>query len=407
MTACLLCSVVFIAIVLLFPCLLVSSETPSEVPSHNCESLEVFEEDSGFAHAAFNVISLDLVLMELDYKIIQLDNVMTTNLWLDMHKMNKYKNIILAVVTSWSCEGRPNHEIHQNEIVKYFKSNYPGIKKGILENYEEGPESTETMTKKFLQSAERFECEDMRSTLTLLFLIFKNSHYYLSSSFLLYLLICSFRETSGKPFRQSFAQVLRNENDVTLKIMAIGGKSVVDMFRLIKQADNRYKGLPPSSHALFETIRNPLTTLGINIPAFGLRFCLSMMEIAANGKFSRDKLAMILFFGSRMESSTEVFLASDILSELLRVGISLEESISLFLNDGNIFQMILTKINSLYGLDIAHFKDLLHKCMEFKSKYAILNGLVTTTDYLRRSSQRSKNAMERPKVLMRSKYAFL
>ncbi|KAJ1605485.1 secreted membrane-associated protein, partial [Cryptosporidium canis] len=406
MAACLLCSAVFIAIVLLFPCLLVSSEAPSEVPSHNCESLEVLEEDAGFVSAAFNMISQDLVLMELDYKILQLDNVMTTNLWFDKHMMNEFKNIILAVVTSWSCESRPNHEIHKNEIVKYFKRNYPSIKKGILEDYEEGPESTEVMAKKFLQSAEKFECGDMKSTLTVLFLIFKTNYYFLSSSFLLYLLVCSFRETSDKPFAQSFAQVLRNQNDIAIKIMAIGGKSVVDMVRLIKRADHRYRGLPPSSHALFESIRHPLTTSGINIPAFGLRFCLSMMEVAANGKLSRDKHAMILLFGSRMESSTEVFIASDILSELLRVGITLEESISLFLNDGNIFQMILAKIHTLYGLRLAEFKDLIHECIEFKSNYAILNGLVTTPDYLRRASQRSKNAVERPKVLMRSKYAF-
>ncbi|TRY52163.1 secreted membrane-associated protein [Cryptosporidium tyzzeri] len=406
MKAIKLCFIILLLIILLHSFDFVRSEAPNEftleeqVEPTTSTGLSISEE------VGVKSLFKELILMEMEYFVLKLKNLLGSEFWLDLHKLGQYKDIIFIILEYWKYWNNPNHQVHKKPLVKFYLSSQQKMRKEILSDYSGYPESIETMVLKFVKNVTKYCCSRMKQTLLLLYLIFGSDPEYLISAFLLYLLICSFRELSFSSFSTSFVKVMKNEEEMGSKILALGGKHVSKLIFAVQRVSLQYSKVQYPISAENQMIRNPINTQMVALEEFGLRLCLSLLELAANENAIPDFKALLLFFGSRMELTAEVLLALDILKEGIRLATFLAEAISLILNDNNAFQTIAAKLMDLYGINISDMKKRFSECILVKEKYPALSVIITTTDYQKSAKKRSKSRKEKSKISLRSKYSF-
>ncbi|KAL5369343.1 secreted membrane-associated protein [Cryptosporidium parvum] len=408
MKAIKLCFIVLLSIILLHSFDFVRSEAPNEFTleeqdeptTSTSTGLSILEE------TRVKLLSEEFIILEMEFFDLQLKNLLGSEFWLDLHKMEPYKDIIRAILKYWKHFSDPNHKIHQENVVRFYVSNQKEMRKDLLSDYSRYRESSAAMVTKFVKNVTKYSCYRMKNTLVLFYLIFSSEPEYLVSAFLLYLLICSFRELAFSSFSTSFVKVMKNEDQLGSKMIVLGGSLVSRLIFSIQRVCFQYNKVQYPISAENQMIRNPINTQTFILEEFGLQFCLSLLELAANEEVIIDFKYLLLFFGSRMELAAEVLLAFDILKEAIRLATYLTEAISLLLNDNNAFQTIVTKIMDLYGINIWDIKKRFNECILVKEKYPVLNGIVSTTDYQKKARKRSRSRTEKSKISLRSKYSF-
>lgn len=321
--------------------------------------------------------------------------------------MNAYEEIILSIRTYFSCIENKNHMIHGNNIVKYYVKNEETIKRNVLTDYNAYHEPLKFLLTKFVKNVSKLNCHKIKSVLAMIYLIFDGNIKHITAGFLFFLLLCSYKELAFTLFSLSFIKTMKNENTLGSKLIDLGGTEISEFMDNIKSVCPQFSGVKYPILSENQKIKHPINIDLILVEDFGLRFCLSILEIIANGLEINDSKLLLLFFGSRMDMAAEVLLSIDILKEAIRFGIFIIETVSLLLHDNNVFHSIKAKIMFLYGLDISNFKKKFDECIRFKENYAILNGIVNYTDYQKKAKQRSKSTSERSKIALRSKYPFL
>ncbi|KAH8583267.1 uncharacterized protein ELE39_003473 [Cryptosporidium sp. chipmunk genotype I] len=399
--------IILSAIILLYSFGSVKSEAPDEF----------FVEEEGESTTSSSELTLteefrvkllfeDFILMEMEFFLVGMKNLIGSELWIDLHQMNTNEDIVAFIVSHWKNINNPNHSVHKQKFVKYYLEKQLEIKREVLSDYNSYRESSAAMVTKFVKNVSKLNCYRLKSSLILMYLIFHSDSEYMVSAFLLYLLICSFRELTLSPFSLSFAKVMKNEEELGSKMIVLGGDLVSRLIFSIQRVSYQFFRVQYTISAENQSIRNPINTDTIIIEEFGYKFCLSILELAANETGISDLKFLLLFFGSRMDMAAEVLLSIDILKEAIRLGTYITEAISLLFNDFNVFRTIVSKIMDLYGLDISKFKNKFGECINIKEKYPILNGIVNTTDYLKKAKNRSRNGSEKSKIALRSKYSF-
>lgn len=152
----------------------------------------------------------------------------------------------------------------------------------------------------------------------------------------------------------------------------------------------------------------PIDVSVIDVTDFGYGFFTSSSELAvAVNPNRKNRFTQMLFFGSMMQFTAGMFIYIDILNTTARFGQDLLEVASLILYDPNVFGSLKSKILSLHGLDISDFKQRFGSCLRLRDKYEILTGIVSATDYRRRSREMSRDPNRRAITRLRSKYPFL
>ncbi|OII72744.1 uncharacterized protein cubi_01694 [Cryptosporidium ubiquitum] len=399
--------VVFLTTFLLFFFELIKSEEQKEFlefygkPNYNNEEISIQEE------ASIKLLSEELVIIEIDFFLVGLNNLIGTRFWFDLHEMNSHEQIVLAIITYLNCIHNPNHMIHKNRIVRHYINNQVSIKREVLSDYNGYRELLEAMVTKFVRNTSKFNCYRMKTVLAMIYLIFNGDYKHTISGFLLFLLICSYKELVFSSFSLSFIKVMKNEHNLGSILIYLGGNDISELLNKIKAVSYQYSNVKYPVSPETQNIKNPIYTEMISVEELGFKFCLSILELAANGAGISDYKLLTLFFGSRMDTAAEVLLSIDILKVAGRFGSSITECISLLINDPNVFYSVKSKIMTLYGLDISNFKSKFNDCVLLKDKYTVLNGIVNYTDYQRKAKTRSKSRSRETKISLRSKYSFL
>ncbi|PPS92655.1 secreted membrane-associated protein (FLGN family) [Cryptosporidium hominis] len=408
MKAIKLCFIALLSIILLHSFNFVRSEASNKftLEEEDEPTTSTSTELSILDETRVKLLSEELIILEMDFFDLQLKNLLGTEFWFDLHKMASYKDIINVILEYWKHFSNPTHQIHKQNIVRFYVSNQQEMRKDLLSDYSGYHESSAAMVTKFVKNVTKYNCYRMKNTLALFYLIFGNDPEYLVSAFLLYLLICSFRELAFGSFSTSFVRVMKNEDQLGSKMIVLGGSLVSRLIFSIQRVCFQYYKVQYTISAENQMIRNPINTQTFVLEEFGFQFCLSLLELAANETINIDFKYLLLFFGSRMGLAAEVLLAFDILKEAIRLATYLIEAISLLLNDDNAFQTIVAKIMDLYGINIWNVKKRFNECILVKEKYPILNGIVSTTDYQKKARKRSRSRTEKSKISLRSKYSF-
>lgn len=83
----------------------------------------------------------ELVILELDLKIIRTEELMKTIFWFEGHDMTNYFSVIYPITNSIMNIRDTRHESHRNKIAKYYRILHVDLKKDILENFNESQRS--------------------------------------------------------------------------------------------------------------------------------------------------------------------------------------------------------------------------------------------------------------------------
>ncbi|KAF7459422.1 secreted, membrane-associated protein, partial [Cryptosporidium felis] len=246
---------------------------------------------------------LAVTIAEFEVCFLSAKALVKKMIWKKRNNM-KIRSFNLAIFGFWVCGFKHNIHGERKELFKFYMKNIREVGSKLVKNYDPDVSTTSG---------------DQNITM---------------ESFLLFLLICSFKELEGLNFPDGLRAVLRNEDEVGEKVCILGGISV---FRVLSKLVNA-KIVPNKKMITGKKnieIRHPLTMKNINIQEFGLRFCMSLVELTFLGGIHNDQLKLVIFFGSRMVLTSEVFLSVDLLKIGLSKKITLPETISSLFYDSS------------------------------------------------------------------------
>lgn len=90
------------------------------------------------------------------------------------------------------------------------------------------------------RSIRKIMCQDIKFSLVILYLIFKDNKFCTTNSALLYFLLCSYTELEGFEFAESLKMVLKNQHNLGAKISVIGGDNFSRFLLQIKSFFREY-----------------------------------------------------------------------------------------------------------------------------------------------------------------------
>ncbi|KAJ1611832.1 putative signal peptide secreted protein [Cryptosporidium canis] len=344
----------------------------SELPK---EFLELFDE-------FLRRYLLDLIVVELEIGLFSAINLYYSPLWIERRGIRGDMKFLFVLVDHWGDKSTPQNGAIKRKMLKYFDETKIARGSRLFSAYKGDLTTTSEMLYRFYYSRKELKCSDVKLSLGILFLIFKNNKEMLFSSYLFFLLICSLRELYGFEFYRGF-NVFRKNIDVKTKILNIGGSHVMDLCKEMRGCVSALLGMRLKKPAL--PVSRPLEMGAIHVPSFGLRLCLALLELHVIEIRRFDMSHLVLFFGSRMESAPEVFLAFDILSILKSLRDQLLDVIVSLIYDESTLSYLTKRIMGLHGIDISTLKEEFGQCIEAKDKYRELSGLVLLTDFQRGS----------------------
>lgn len=142
----------------------------------------------------------------------------------------------------------------------------------------------------------------MKYSLALIYLIFGKDFDLLTSSFLFFLLMCSFKDMVNTHLMSSFDKIMRNTNRAGSKIIVVCGFPIFSLLLSFQKVCPQYATTTFPVQFPGESIRNPISVREINIASFGYRLCISYLElfIVSNKLKNRQIIASVLWVKDRV-----------------------------------------------------------------------------------------------------------
>ncbi|KAH8581564.1 signal peptide protein [Cryptosporidium sp. chipmunk genotype I] len=357
-----------------------------------------YEMPQGFAEAFDTFLkenTLELIILELERTIFSSSSLYFTSIWRDRNKLSGKIIFLIPLLEFWGNKDHRKNLPIKEIMIRYFQFTKKQYRSTILSDYGGFQRTNYWMMRNFNNNIDKLKCSDPKRSLAVIILLFELNFKLLSSAYLFYLLVCSFKELEGLEFEQSFKLLKSNKKRIASKISAVGGDNVKKFLKEMK--NNIYSMSELKIKKYKKPIQFPLIMNKINVRNFGLRFCLSLLELYLINTSVFSMTNLIFFFGSRLSSAAEVFLAYDIINTLKNIRRELFDIIVTIIFDREILGFIARRIMALHNLDISNLRSRFGECIGIKNRYRELSGLIQITDYQRAALLKQESKKKRKK----------
>ncbi|OII75606.1 uncharacterized protein cubi_02127 [Cryptosporidium ubiquitum] len=345
---------------------------------------------------------VNVIIMEFEFLVFNSYYLFLTKFWQDLRSNFDNSKLVIGLVNYW--QGKESKDLHLSLISFFYKTNINRLKLLLYSSYNKKEKTRKELIKNFLASTHMLSCLDPKKSLAITILIFQNKLIYIYSSYLLYLLSCSYQDLSGMEFNESLKLIIYNEDSVGDKIVSIAGDNIGIFLKCLRKELGVSSRRLPYNYEI--KIQYPLNMEKIDFETFGLNLCLSFLELSILRNVEFELNYLILFFGSRFSKPEEVIMARDIFKLITSSEITVSEITALLLYNESTFISLKSKIFSLHNVNISSLKNRFSECIEKINLYQELNGIRFLTDFQERSAKRN-NRNERYKNRIRSKYSFM
>ncbi|TRY49678.1 putative Secreted Protein [Cryptosporidium tyzzeri] len=342
-----------------------------EMPTRFAEAYDTFLQE--------NIIKL--VILEFEMALFSSSILYFTSIWRDRNSFQGKTIFLLGLLEFWENRGHRKNLAIKSIMIKYYLSTRSEKIRTILRDYVDFEGSNHLTMNNFYKNVDKIKCSDLKRSFALIILLFEFDIELLSSAFLFYLLVCSIEELKELEFKQSLELIKTNQDQISSKILTLGKKHVRKFLKAMRKNIPSMSNIKVKSYRL--PIQFPLAMHKINIENFGLRFCLSLLELSLISSLSFSIFNLIFFFGSRLKIAAEVFLAFDIIKILTTAISELSDIISAILFDEGILRHLSRRIMALHNIDISNLRSRFAECIQVKNKYRELRNLIVVTDYQR------------------------
>ncbi|OII70929.1 uncharacterized protein cubi_03227 [Cryptosporidium ubiquitum] len=357
-----------------------------EMPQMFAEAFDTFLKDS----------FLDITLVEFEMLLFYSSTLYYSAIWRDRNKLNGKIVYLKVLLEYWGNQDFNINSSIKVDMSRYFQCMKTKYRSTIMKAYT-GPLTTvPIMMEQFSNNIFELKCSNVKKSLAIIILLFENNFELLSSAFLFYLLLCSIKELKGLEFEQGFQLFKINKKKVVSKIMRLGGIYVKKFLKAMKRNIPEMSKLKVKEYK--HPIESPLIMNNINIPTFGLKFCLSLLELYLINTSEFSMMNLIFFFGSRLNSAAEVFLSYDIFNTIRTIRGGIHDIISSILLDQDIEKFINRRIMALHHIDISDFRSRFGECIQIKNKYHELSSLIRLTDFQKEALIKKKLKRKRTRL---------
>ncbi|KAF7456769.1 secreted protein of cryptosprodidium-specific FGLN protein family [Cryptosporidium felis] len=339
-----------------------------------------------------------LILVEFDVVLFGLKQLFISSYWLNTHKIEEHKRSILkSMVHYWNSSSGENTE---NAVVRFLISNSGSYKREVQATYNLSDEvlTTSQLIKNHLI---HFDCLNPQATLALIILLFEDKFTELFNVLLLYLLICSIKIISDSNFEKRVQSILTNTRNSSL----IKGISTDTTWRLLVHLGNEMQTTPKLFFGVRAApLKHPLFVTHINGEEFGLKLCISALELSLVTSRDISLESLLIFLSSRMGTPPEILLAFEILKGLVYSVSSLAEMAAIILFDSNVSEKIKSSMLIMHNVDLSNLRGRFAECLKLKEDNDEFKKVVLRTDYQKKSG---KEGSKKEKIALRSKYSFM
>ncbi|KAL5366732.1 putative secreted signal peptide-containing protein [Cryptosporidium parvum] len=354
-----------------------------EMPTRFAEAYDAFLKEN----------IMKLVILEFERALFSSSTLYFTSIWRDRNSFQGKMIFLLGLLEFWENRGHSKNLAIKNIMIKYYSSTRLENRFTILKDYVGFKSSNYFTMNNFYRNINEIKCSDLKRSFAVIILLFEFDIKLLSSAFLFYLLVCSIEELKELEFKQSLELIKTNQDQLLSKILTLGKKHVRKFLKAMRENIPSMSNIKIKSYKL--PIKFPLAMHKINIENFGLRFCLSLLELSLISNLSFSIFNLIFFFGSRLKFAAEVFLAFDIIKILTTAMSELSDIISAILFDEGIMRHISRGIMALHNIDISNLRSRFAECIQVKNKYHELRGLIVVTDYQRKARLKKESKRRR------------
>lgn len=326
---------------------------------------------------------LDLTLIEFEVKLFSSTSLYYSSLWRDRNKLNGKIMFLMALLEFWNNQNYEKNLSIKEVMSRYFLSVKTKYRSTIMGTYEGQLTEDFAMMNAFNTNLSELKCSNVKKSLVVIILLFEKNFELLSSSFLFYLLLCSIKQLKGLEFEQAFQLFKINKKKVVSKISRLGGDHVKKFLKAMKKHIPEMSDLKLKKHK--KRKKNPLKMKEINIPNFGLRLCLSLLELYLIETTEFSMINLIFFFGSRLNSPAEVFLSFDIFNAIRSVRDNVPDLVTSLLFDQHIVTFVNRRIMLMHGIDISDLRARFNECILIKNNYSELSSLIHMTDFQKKA----------------------
>ncbi|KAJ1608222.1 putative secreted protein [Cryptosporidium canis] len=328
---------------------------------------------------------IDLVIMEFELIYFNSAVIFLTSFWQDLRSNFDRREFAVGLVNFWN--GEESEEICDQLVSFHYKKNKDSLMLQLYPGYVTHEKSVKELTLDFSIHVDKISCLDVKKSLAVIILIFQKSLNYVYSAYLLFLLSCAFNELYGTEFKESIHKILHNENRVGDRLVSIANDNVAILLKKMRKVSGIHAASPKIR---VEPILYPISMKNIDIQAFGLRLCLSLLELSIQRDMEVEPNSMILLFGSRMSTPEEVILATDIFKVLSSKSRTMSEIAALFIYNQDSFTTLISRISLFHNIDISQLKSNIQECVAKIDLYEELNGIRFRTDYQLQAFGRKK-----------------
>ncbi|KAF7456991.1 secreted protein of cryptosprodidium-specific FGLN protein family [Cryptosporidium felis] len=337
----------------------------------------------------------DIVIMNFEGEVFGSKNLYLTNFWLDKRILQTEAHFVKFMVEYFSGKSYTENVELKLKMESLLEEKINGIKSELLPGFIGKSTKTKHLLNLFLNTIVRLECIDIKGSLVTILLIFEYNMPLLESAFLIFLLICSYRELQNMSFKEAFQKVINNESSLGSKILNVGGAPVKQLFKELRKHGKKSGGVKIKDLKQEDRIQFPLIMESVNVQDFGLRLCLSLLELAIIETSSINKMYLLMFFGSRMLTATEVFMAYDIVGIVSRTTLTIDEMVLAVIFESNTFNLIIRRIKEYHNVDLSELKSRFDECIQIRKYYPELNNFVTRTDFQIKAILKKKRKKEK------------
>ncbi|KAK9170682.1 hypothetical protein CmeUKMEL1_17200 [Cryptosporidium meleagridis] len=354
-----------------------------EMPTRFAEAYDTFLKEN----------TLELVILEFERALFSSSTLYYTSIWRDRNRFQGKTIFLLGLLEFWEDRQHRKNLAIKNIMINYYFSTKLENRSSVLKGYVGFKRSDYFTMNNFYYNIGEIKCSDLKRSFAVIILLFEFNNKLLTSAFLFYLLVCSIKDLNGLEFVQSFELIKANQNQILFKILSLGKRHVRKFLKAMRDNIPSTANFKIKSYNL--PIEFPLAMDNINIENFGLRFCLSILELSLLSNLSFSIFNLIFFFGSRLNSAAEVFLAFDIIKILTTAISELMEIVSALLFDKGIMRHISRGIMALHNIDISNLRSRFPECIQIKNKYYELSGLIAITDYQMKARKKKESRRRR------------
>lgn len=345
---------------------------------------------------------VNIVIMEFESSVFRSNYLFLTNYWQDLRSTFDNPKLVEGLVNSW--QDVESKDLYLSLVSFFYKKNINRLKLLLYSSYDKKEKSKKELIGDFLANTDKLSCQNSRKSLAIIILIFQNKLNYIYSSYLLYIISCSYRDLSGMDFYERLDLIINNENSLGDKIVSIADVNISFLLKsLRKKLRISHNKLSYNSEI---KIKHPLNMEKVEFETFGLNLCLSLLELSILINLEFELNYLVLLFGSRFTKPEEVLLARDIFKFITNSEKTISEITALLLFNEMTFNSLKLKIFSLHNVDISNLKNRFGECIDKITHYPEINGIKFSTDFQEKSFKRN-TPRERYKNKIRSKYSFI